>query len=250
MSILGMIPARGGSKRLRAKNARKLNGKPLVAHTIEAALESDVFDEVIVSTDDGEIADIATEYGATVPFTRPTEYATDEAQVKDVARHAIEYYADKGREFDRVSSLLPTTPLRTAEDIRAANQKFEATDCNYLIAVTDYRYTPVRAFVSDGDEYIKPYWLENSSFDDREDIFARSQDHPDFLVDCGSIYTVRTEAFLDADTFHGEKCVGYYLPPERAIDIDDRFDLKVAELLLQDELETREGGYDLLGGRH
>ena len=244
-----MIPARGGSKRLRAKNVRKLDGKPLVAHTIEAGLESEIFDELIVSTDDEEIAKIASDYNASVPFIRPAEFATDEAQVKDVAKHAIKYFEKEGKNFDEVMCLLPTTPLRAANDIKQSYRKFNEKNCNYLISVTDYRYTPVRAFTSNDKDFLEPYWLGNSSMDERSEIFARSQEHPDFLVDCGAIYLMDTDKFLNDHTLHGENCVGYYMPPERAIDIDDRFDFKLAELILQEKLaleKEEEEGYDML----
>lgn len=246
MEILGLIPARGGSKRLKAKNIRKLNGKPLLAHSIESAIESDVFDKIIVSTDDDEIADIARDYNTEIPFKRPKDLASDEAQIKDVTKHIIDRYKNKGVNYDAVMNILPTSPLRSPEDIRQAVEKFKNKNCDYLVSVTDYRYTPMRALVSDENDQIKPYWLENSSIQNRSDVFARSQDHPDFLADAASFYLVDTESFIQDHTFHGENTVGYYIPPERAIDIDDKFDFQLAELILDEKIATEEIGYDLL----
>lgn len=223
---LCLVPARGGSKRLKRKNVRDLGGKPLVAHTIEAALASEVFDRVVVSTEDDEIAAVAEEYGAEVPFTRPAELATDTAQVTDVTDHAIEYFTDRGETFEYLAVLLPTTPLRTAGDLRSAAETFlEHPDAKFLMCVTDYSYSPFEALEWSGD-FLEPFW-------DGEYYERRSQDRPDLVVDNGAAYLVDVEAYERERTFYGSSLVGYHMPPERSIDVDERFDLELAEFLLQ-----------------
>lgn len=219
-----MIPARGGSKRVERKNVRDLDGQPLVSYTIQAAIESNLFDEIIVSTEDKEIAAVAEEYGATVPFQRPEELASDTAQVVNVTDHTLNYYEQQGREFDHLSVLLPTTPLRTATDLQNAYEKFEsASEAEFLMCVTEYQYSPFEALHED-DGYLKNYWDE---FDGR-----RSQDRPDLVVDTGAAYVMDVDAYKRERTFYGSKLVGYHMPPERSVDIDEPSDLKLAEFIM------------------
>jgi pseudaminic acid cytidylyltransferase len=223
---LCVIPARGGSKRLERKNVRNLNGKPLLAYTVEAALESGVFDRTIVSTEDEEIADIAREYGATVPFQRPAELATDTAQVVDVVDHVIEYYDDCDETFEELGVLFPTSPLRTAADVRDAYQLFcDRADASFLMSVTEYQYSPVQA-LQERDGMLTPYW------DNDEVVTSRSQDQPDLVVSNGAIYFMETDAYRTQRTFYGDSLIGYRMPPERSVDIDEQFDLELAEFIL------------------
>lgn len=224
-SSLCMIPARGGSKRVKRKNVRDLNGQPLISYTIQAANESGLFDEVIVSTEDEEIAAVAEEYGASVPFERPEELASDTAQVVDVTDHTLEYYDEQGREFDQLAVLLATAPLRTATDLENAYRKFEAApEAEFLMSVTEYRYSPFEA-LHEEDGYLKNYWNEFSG--------RRSQERPDLVVDTGAAYIMDVDAYKRERTFYGPKLVGYHIPPERSVDVDEPFDLKLAEFLLQ-----------------
>jgi len=248
MGLLGIIPARGGSKRLRGKNVRKLDGEPLISYTIKAALKTDVFDKLIVSTEDDEIADIAREYGAKVPFMRPEELARDEAQLKDVTQHIINKYKKQGVMFDEVMVLPPTSPLRNSSDIENAYSKFTSNESNYLISITNYQFPPVRAFQKSENDFIESYWVKESyvSENNKESLFKRSQDYPEFYADCASIYLMDVDSFTSNHTFHGDDCLGYYIPPERAIDIDERFNFKIAELLVKNKKKNKETGYDLL----
>lgn len=248
MGLLGIIPARGGSKRMRGKNVRKLDGEPLIAYTIKAALNTNIFDKLMISTEDDEIAEIAEDYNANVPFMRPKELATDEAQLKDVTKHVIERYKKKGEEFDEVMVLPPTSPLRNANDIVNSFEKFERNESNYLISIAEYQFPPVRAFEKTENEYIESYWVRQSYVpkDNKESLFKRSQDYPEFYADCASIYLMDVDAFMSDHTFHGDKCLGYCMPPERAIDIDEKFNFKVAELLLKNQKSNEDVGYDLL----
>lgn len=224
--VFCLIPARGGSKRLERKNVQDLNGKPLIAHTIEVALSSGVFDRVIVSTEDDEIARIAEEYGADVPFTRPAELASDTTQVVDVTDHALEFVAEEDESYDHLAVLLPTTPLRTAEDLRSAYERFTSTpEAEFLMCVTDYQYSPFEA-LHEQDGLLEHYW--DHEFEER-----RSQERPDVVVDNGAAYIMDVGAYERERTFYGSTLIGYHMPPERSVDIDEQFDMDLAEFLLQ-----------------
>ncbi|NEP42096.1 MAG: acylneuraminate cytidylyltransferase family protein, partial [Okeania sp. SIO2H7] len=130
---LCIIPARGGSKRLPRKNIAVLAGKPLLAYAIEAAIESNVFEQVCVSSEDEEILEIASVYGADLPLRRPQELSTDRSQVKQVCTYLLEELTAKGRIYNEFAVLLATSPLRTAEDIKAAYELFKNENANYVI---------------------------------------------------------------------------------------------------------------------
>ncbi|MCH7745174.1 MAG: acylneuraminate cytidylyltransferase family protein, partial [Chloroflexi bacterium] len=157
MKPLCLIPARGGSKRLPGKNIRLLAGKPLIAYTIEAALDSNVFDCVCVSTDDEEIAAIAREYGADVPFMRPAHLSDDTARVVQVTCHALEFFAERGHEYESLCVLQPTSPLRTANDIRDAYALFQSTDARYVVGIVAWEHPPFWAFEK-RDGFLTPHW--------------------------------------------------------------------------------------------
>jgi CMP-N-acetylneuraminic acid synthetase len=212
---------------LARKNVRDLCGKPLIAYTIEAALDSEVFDQTIVSTEDEEIARVASDYGATVPFTRPQELATDTAQVVDVLDHVLEFYDERDESFAEMGVVFPTAPLRTAADIDQAYQRFRGDDeADFLMSVTEYQHSPVQALTVE-DGYLESYW------DNGEVLERRSQDQPDLLVSNGAIYFLRTAAYREQRTFYGDPLIGYRMPPERSVDIDEEFDLKFAQFLLE-----------------
>lgn len=221
-----LIPARGGSKRLKRKNIRELAGKPLIAYSVEAAIKSNVFDQVIVSTDDNEIARVAKEYGAEVPFTRPDKVATDTAQVVDVVDHLLEYYEKHDVSVSELGVLFPTAPLRTAADVTQAYQKFKAEDdASFLMSVTDYHYSPVQALTAENGR-LKPYLAESDIVEDR------SQGQPDLVVSNGAIYLFDVEAYKDQRTFYGDPLIGYHMPQKRSVDIDEQFDLELAEFII------------------
>src|SRR5690554_6446866 len=143
--ILALIPARGGSKGLPRKNLRLLGGKPLIAWTIEEAVKSGCFAEVAVSTDDNEIAAAAKDYGARVPFLRPAELARDDTKGIEVVLHAMDWYETNEWAFDLLMLLQPTSPLRTAEDIRAALGVFSEKQAAAVVSVCPCEYPPVWA---------------------------------------------------------------------------------------------------------
>ncbi|GAG81989.1 unnamed protein product [marine sediment metagenome] len=141
-TIIALIPARGGSKGLPRKNIKELDGKPLIAHTIEVAKQSRIFDRIIVSTDDKEIAEVAKEYGAEVPFIRPAELATDTADAMDVLIHALKWFKNKGQNFDYVMKLQPTSPLRTEQDIKNSMDLIIQKDGDSILSVSECEHHP------------------------------------------------------------------------------------------------------------
>ncbi len=224
---LCIIPARGGSKRLPRKNVADVGGKPMLAYTIEAALRSKLFDTVHVSTEDDGIAEIAQALGAAVPFRRPARLAGDECGVVDVCLDVLDRLEAGGHTYGTIGVLLPSSPLRRAEDIRGTYERFVESRADYAMAVTTYLHPPWQA-LREEEGYLRPYW-------GAEVIARRSQEMPPLWVDTGAVYFARVEAFRRDRTFYGRRLVGHPLPPARAIDVDDAFQLRLVRLLLADE---------------
>jgi N-acylneuraminate cytidylyltransferase len=221
MNALAIIPARGGSKRIPGKNTRPFLGKPILAYSIETALESQLFTEVMVSTDDGEIARIAVERRASVPFLRSAETATDDAGIAEVLIEVIASYAAKGRGFDIACCLFPTAPLMTQRDLRAGFEKLHAGDFDSVFAVTRFQYPIARSLRMEGDRVLMN-WPENYP--------KRSQDLPPAFHDCGQFYWLRVDRFLKARRVFTENSGAIELPLTRVQDIDTEDDWRIAEL--------------------
>ncbi len=228
MQVLAVVPARGGSKGVPRKNIAPLGGRPLITYTIEAALGTgDLLSEVLVSTDDEEIAEVARIAGASVPFLRPGELATDAARSVDVVRHAVDYVESRdGSRLDWVLTLQPTAPFRSAADIEAALSLAAADpDCDSVISVVevvDSHPIFVKKLV---DGYIKPFCVEEIEGIRRQDI-----DPPAFKRN-GAIYLSR-RALLDRGELRGRAQRAYVMPPERSVNIDAPLDLIVAEAMM------------------
>ena len=221
MKTLAMITARGGSKRIPRKNIKEFNGKPIIAYSIEAALASGVFDEVMVSTDDEEIAKIAKKYGAKVPFFRSEKTANDFATTVDVIEEVLNTYKERGEEFDIFCCIYPTAPFITAKRLKDAVEELAKSDADSLIPVVRFSYPPQRAMeVHDG----------KLVFRQPENLSKRSQDLEPHFHDAGQFYVVRSESFFEN---HGIM-VGDILPMElselEVQDIDNEVDWKLAEL--------------------
>lgn len=228
MQVLAVVPARGGSKGVPRKNIAPLGGRPLITYTIEAALGTgDLLSEVLVSTDDEEIAEVARIAGASVPFLRPGELATDVARSVDVVRHAVDHVESRdGSRFDWVLTLQPTAPFRSAADIEAALSLAAADpDCDSVISVVevvDSHPIFVKKLV---DGYIKPFCVEEIEGIRRQDI-----DPPAFKRN-GAIYLSR-RTLLDRGELRGRAQRAYLMPPERSVNIDAPLDLIVAEAMM------------------
>ena len=222
MSSIAVITARGGSKRIPRKNIKEFCGKPIIAYSIEAALESGLFDEVMVSTDDEEIAEIAKEYGASVPFLRSENNSDDHATSADVLSEVLFEYRSRDSEFDILACIYPTAPFITAEELRNAAKLLTNTDTSSVVAVTDFDFPPQRAFLLSDDG--------NLTWERPENALTRSQDLPRTAHDCGRVYFWRKAAWVRLRYFIFTKFRGVYIDPALVQDIDTPSDWRMAEM--------------------
>lgn len=220
--ILGIIPARGGSKGVPRKNIRPLAGKPLIAWTIEAALASKSLNRVIVSSEDREILEIAQKWGAEVPFTRPMELAQDTTPGIAPVIHALETLPEN---YDFVVLLQPTSPLRESQDIEAAVQLCLESSAPACVGVVESAQSPYWMFTRADNCRLTPLMA-------REKLPARRQDLPVTYSVNGAVYVASVPWFLREKTFFSPETVGYVMSQERSLDIDNELDLAVAEMVL------------------
>lgn len=226
MRNIAVIPARSGSKGLKDKNIKLLAGKPMMAYTIGAAETSGIFDCVHVSTDSGEYARIAREYGADVPFLRSGELSGDTAGSWDVVRWTMEQYAKRGQEFDCVTLLQPTSPLRTEEDIQKAYQLMQEKQADAVVGVCEMDHSPLwsNTLPEDGNM---------NGFLNRATSIGR-QKLPVYYRINGAIYMLKASVLPHAENaLYGEGTYAYIMPKQRSIDIDDAFDFAVAETAIE-----------------
>lgn len=221
MNQLAVITARGGSKRIPRKNIKDFCGKPIIAYSIEAALESGAFDTVMVSTDDREIAETAEKYGATVPFFRSEKTSNDYAVTSQVLAEVLEEYESRGQYFDRVCCIYPTAPFITAERLRAAMELLEEKQADSVLPVVRFSFPPQRGVVME-DGFLKFKWPEHRN--------TRSQDLEPFYHDVGQFYCVNVESFRKQQVLVMEKTVPLILSELEIQDIDTEEDWKLAEL--------------------
>jgi pseudaminic acid cytidylyltransferase len=223
---IAIIPARGGSKRIPGKNIRPLAGKPIIAYTIAAARESGLFERVVVSTDSSEIAEVARQYDAEVPFLRDENLADDFTPVSSVTADALLRVDPAGDRFDSVAQLLPNCPLRTAADVGDSYRQFEKTGAESQISVVRYGWQ-------------NPWWaMRRNERHELEPVFkkyitARSQDLPDLFCPTGAIWWARTNTLRRTNTFHLENRTGWEISWQRGIDIDTSEDWAMAEVLFR-----------------
>jgi CMP-N-acetylneuraminic acid synthetase len=224
MKILGVIPARAGSKGVLNKNVRPLSGVPLIAYTIEASMKSRL-SKVIVSTDSEEIASIARSHNAEVPFLRPKELATDRAKAIPVIQHALKFLRDERNEnYDAVMMLQPTTPFRQVTDIDLAiSMMEEEEDIDSVISVIDVEgHHPARMKFLDQDGFlVDPQFCEEYENQPRQELA------PMYLRN-GAIYLTRT-SILEQGSFKGKRCKALIMPMKKSINIDSTFDFDMAE---------------------
>ncbi len=216
---IAVITARGGSKRIPKKNIKEFCGKPILAYSIKAALESGIFDEVMVSTDSREIADIAIEYGANVPFMRSDETANDYATTNDVLKEVFSEYEKKGQKFDVAVCIYPTAPFITAEKLRDAVALMEQEGVDAVTPVVRFSFPPQRAFVI-RDGAIQYQYPENA--------VKRSQDLEPIYHDCGQFYVMKVANVING--LGPARAVPYILPETEVQDIDTEEDWTIAEM--------------------
>lgn len=221
MKNIAIITARGGSKRIPGKNIKTFCGKPIIAYSIEAALGSGIFDEVMVSTDDRNIAEISERYGAKVPFLRSEKTSGDYATTNDVLMEVLEEYDKRGKKFDTGCCLYPTAPFVTADILRDAYNKLQDSDSDTLTPVVAFSYPVQRAFV------IQDGFL---SYEYPEYMTARSQDLVPRYHDAGQFYMFRTGPYLQRGQLMSDRVMPYVLPQTHVQDIDNEEDWIIAEM--------------------
>jgi CMP-N,N'-diacetyllegionaminic acid synthase len=222
VSLLTIIPARGGSKGIHRKNIKPLMGKPLLGWSIDAAKQASCVDRLIVSTEDDEIASVARGLGADVPFMRPDGLATDETPGIAPVLHAIEQLP----EYDWVLLLQPTSPLRTAEDIDGIWQFCQERGAPSAVSVCEVGKHPYWMYKCDAAQRLEPFIKE------RPDV-TRRQDLPVAYALNGALYLARTEWLLKQVSFIGPETLGYIMLSERSVDLDTPQDWRIAELLMR-----------------
>ncbi len=228
MTFLALIPARGGSKGIPRKNVRPLDGKPLIAYSIEAALGSAVVDDIVVTTDDEEIASVARDWGAEVPFMRPAELAADESKTIDCVVHARDTMRGMGREYDGLILLQPTSPLRASSDIDEAVTVWTEHGKLGLCSVSVVEENPLLLRTLGEGGVVHPVISHSSTM--------RRQDVPAYYRVDGSIYINRFSE-LSLSTSLNDNPIGYLMSKKRSIDIDTFEDFRHAEEALRDKGE-------------
>lgn len=224
MKVLGLIPARGGSKGVPRKNIRSLNGKPLLAYTAESALKSRLLTKVILSTEDEEIAETGRRHGLCVPFMRPAELAQDSTPSLAVVRHALISLEETGERYDALCLLQPTNPLRRTEDIDACIELLMNSEADSVVSIlpVPHEYNPKWVFWKDGDGKI------SLSTGDSE-IVSRRQDLPPAFHRDGSIYLTRRETIVNGKSLYGERVQGYEIERQFSANIDTEEDWLMVE---------------------
>lgn len=222
---LAVIPARGGSKRVAANNVRRMRGRPLIAYTIEAALDSQLFERVVASTDSPEIAAVARENGAEVPFLRAAALSDDIAPVSAVTLDSLDRLDPEGRRFSYVCQLMPNCPLRTAADVLESFHQFVETGAQSQLSVTSFGFTnPWWAMRRAPDMFLEPLFADR--------LAERSQDLPELLCPSGAVWWARPAALRQEGTFHCPGRTGWKIAWKHGVDIDTEEDWLLAEALM------------------
>jgi CMP-N,N'-diacetyllegionaminic acid synthase len=224
--ILGIIPARGGSKGIPRKNIRELAGKPLIAWTIEVAKKSMYIDRLILSSEDKEIIQVAKEWGCEAPFVRPMELAQDDTPGIDPVLHAI----NELQGYDYVVLLQPTSPLRIVEDIDGCIEKCLKNNVNACVSVTEPSKSPYWMFTINEEEKLFPLIKA-------EKEISRRQDLPAVYALNGAVYVARCDWLQERKSFITDETLAYVMPYERSFDIDSELDLKICDMLLSSSKE-------------
>lgn len=229
--ILAIITARSGSKGIPDKNIVRLKGKPLMAWTIESAVNSGIFTNIVVSTDSKKYADIALKYGAEVPFLREKELAGDRVSSLDVIMDVLDRMEEKGYSYQYFILLQPTSPLRDGNDIKNAFDEILKRKGNSLVSVSHVKHTPQSIFQIG----------ENGSIDhlSYKKGFTRRQDMEKYYSLNGAIYIAEIESFKKNKSFYTDNAYVYVMSKEKSIDIDDTLDLKLAEIIMDQPISLQ-----------
>ncbi|ENH98115.1 acylneuraminate cytidylyltransferase [Gracilibacillus halophilus YIM-C55.5] len=227
MNRIAIIPARSGSKGLPGKNIKKLNGKPLIAYTIEAAKNSNEFDEIIVSTDSQEYANISKSFGANVPFLRDNSLATDKSPTWDAVKEVLTWFQEKRNiNFSTVCVLQPTSPLRDSHDIIKAFSVFKVKQAKSVVSVSEVDYNPNLTNILPDNHSL-------NGFISTDNEKKRRQELEEYYRLNGAIYIRRAEEILKDDPIYTEETYAYIMSKENSIDIDDYIDFLFAEVVMK-----------------
>lgn len=218
--VIAIITARGGSKRIPKKNIKEFCGKPIIAYSIQAALDSGIFDEVMVSTDSEEIAEIARAYGAKVPFMRSAKTSDDFATTADVLMEVLERYQEMGRTFDVMSCIYPTAPFVTPQKLQSAYDTLKKEQAVMAMPVVAFSYPPQRSYVLNGN-MLEMKWKENYN--------KRSQDLEKMYHDAGQFYMYQVESYVRLKGQIDQSIVPVIVDEMEVQDIDNETDWKLAE---------------------
>lgn len=224
MKNLAIIPARSGSKGIKDKNIKLFKGKPLLAYSIEAALKAHVFDEIMVSTDNENYAQIAKKFGASVPFLRSKENASDAASTWDMVAEILEEYAKRNCFFDTFTLLQPTSPLREALDIVEVYNKMNVRNAGAIVSVCEMEHSPALINMLPSDESMEGFIDKTNN--------ARRQELRKYYRINGAIYTVKTDFFAENHFIYRKGCFAYVMDTERSVDIDTNIDFILAEAIM------------------
>lgn len=221
MKSIAIIPARGGSKRIPRKNIKEFKGAPIISYSIKAAIASNLFDEIMVSTDDKEIADISNLLGASIPFFRSEKNANDYATTANVLLEVINQYQELGIEFDNICCIYPTAPFVTSKRL-VEGLKMLTNGADSVLPLVSFDYPIWRSFKFNENNYVEYNWIEF--------INSRSQDLPQAYHDAGQWYWVKSDKIKESGKLIFETTQGLHLTPFEAHDIDTLDDWKLAEL--------------------
>lgn len=222
MGNIAIIPARGGSKRIPRKNIKIFHGKPIIAYSIETAFKTELFEEIIVSTEDEEIAEVAIKYGAKVPFFRSIKNADDFSTTADVLVEVLENYEDENKFFTNACCIYPTAPFITINDLKNGYNKLINENRDTVIPIVPFSYSIWRGLELDEDEKIKMIWPEN--------LNKRSQDLKEVFHDAGQWYWINVDIFKKNKILFTDNSSALILNPRDVQDIDNLSDWSIAEL--------------------
>lgn len=222
MSNVAIVTARGGSKRIPRKNIKNFMGNPMIAYVIKAALDSKIFDEVMVSTEDEEIASVAKSLGAVIPFMRSMETANDYAGTDDVLIEVLGEYDKRGKKFKNFCCLYPCSPFLTDKILKNAWNCFNTSGADSLVPVCEFESAPQRCLMENAKGFIE--------YREKEFINYRTQDLSPLYYDCGTFYFCKTTPFMENKKIISEKTVKYLMPSYLVQDIDTMEDWKMAEM--------------------
>ncbi|MGH9802132.1 MAG: cytidylyltransferase domain-containing protein [Blastocatellia bacterium] len=230
MKVLGLIPARGGSKGMPRKNIRLLAGKPLLAYTAESALASKLLTRIILSTDDEEIAEVGRNCGVEVPFLRPAELAEDATPTLPVVQHAVRFLESQGERFDAVCLLQPTNPLRRTSDIDGCIELLESAEADavFTMLAVPAEHNPHWVYFKNADGSL---WLSTGE----ATPIPRRQSLPTAFHREGSVYVTRRDVVMLNNSLYGPRVIGFEIERQRSVNIDSASDWARAEAMLQAE---------------